>query len=92
MNGEQTIAELIPLACRGVTMVTSVRDDHVAYEVWVGPCPLAGDRSEARRVWGRTVGLGRVRSFRAGGPAFKLAALAQERVARAYVDAAKGVQ
>lgn len=89
---EPTVTELVPLACRGVTMVTQIADKHVTHEVWVGASPMAGDRSEARKAWSRVVSFGTTAAFRAGGPMFRLAAMAQERVARAYVEAAKGLQ
>jgi len=92
VSDEAVITELVPLACRGVTMVTRVMDNHVVYEVWVGSAPLVGLRIDARLAWSRVVTFSASKHFRAGGPAFKFAALAQERVARAYLEAAKGVQ
>jgi len=89
---ETVITDLVPLACRGVTLLTRVTDRHVIYEVWVGAAPLVGERLDARLAWSRVVTLVSSRSFRAGGPAFTYSAQVQERVARAYLAAAKGVQ
>lgn len=66
-----------------VTMVTTVDDDSVLYEVYTGYA-MSGDFSDGHQVWQKEVPFGNRERFRAGGQAFVEAAREQAEIAESY--------
>lgn len=66
-----------------VTMVTTIDDESVLYEVYTGRA-MDGDFNNGCQVWQKEVPFGMGQRFRAGGPAFVAAACEQAQIAESY--------